>query len=159
MPSRADGTGIGGPDCNSAGPGCGYAVAMALLFSTLPGARDRSLVNTVPGLKTTGSRGIRGPETGAALKLTQRRQKWGQILGWVCLGLSITFFGSVLVRLVCQAWWTELDAMIFGLIWGITAMVVHVGVFVAEGLRGRDAPRAVMGVVVFWAGMLVMWLV
>ncbi len=36
-------------------------------------------------------------------------------------------------------------------------MVVHVGVFVVEGLRGRDAPRAVLGVVIFWAGMLVMW--
>ena len=152
------GGGIGRPIYNSVGGQSVYAVAMALVFPSLPGAKDRAMVNVVPGLQKSGSRGIRGPETGAALKLTERRKQWGEMVGWGCLVLSLVYFGAVLVRLVCQAWWTDLDATVFGIIWGVTAMVVHVGVFVAEGLRGRDAPRAVTAVVVFWSGMLVMWM-
>lgn len=131
---------------------------MAQVFVKLPGAQDRALVNAVPGFKKTGSHGIRVPETGAALELTERRKKWGETLGWICLGLSTVYFGAVLVRLAGQQWWTGLDAFIFAAIWFVTGMVVHVGVFVAEGLRGRDAPRAVLAVVLFWIGQLVMWM-
>jgi hypothetical protein len=131
---------------------------MALVFTTLPGANERALVNVVPGLQTRGSRGIRGPETGAALKLTQRREKNGKLLGRVCFLLSVLYVGAVLVRLFCQESWTGMDALIFDWIWFVTCTVVHVGVFVAEGLRGRDAPWAVWSVVLFWIGQLVMWM-
>lgn len=146
------------PIITATGGGTAYSMVMATVFTSLPGARERSLVNAVPGIQTRGSRGIRGPETGAALKLTQRRQKLGKILGRVCFGLSLVYFGAVLVRLLCQEWWTELDALIFGSIWFVTGIVVHVGVFVVEGLRGRDAPWAVWAVVLFWIGQVVMWM-
>ena len=131
---------------------------MATVFNKLPGARDRALVNAVPGLQTRGSRGIRGPETGAALKATRRRERLGLIVGRSCFWLSVLFVGAVVVRLFSQQWWTETDAFIVSLIWFVTGTVVHVGVFVAEGLRGRDAPWAVWSVVLFWAGQLVMWM-
>ena len=73
--------------------------------------------------------------------------------------LAMVFFGAVLGRLLLQGMWTELDTVIFGWIWGISGVVTHLGVFLAEALRGRDAPQAVLGVVIFWVAMLVMWLV
>ena len=145
------------PDCNGGGARRGYSVPMATVFTKLPGARDRSLVNCVPGFQVRGSNGIRGPETGAALELTKRRERWGKVVGLTCFVLSVIFAGAVLLRLVGQEWWTETDALIFDWIWFVSCAVVHVGVFAAEGLRGRDAPWGVWAVVVFWIGQFGMW--
>ena len=130
---------------------------MALVFTKLPGANDRSITNAVPGLTRHGSAGVLRPLTGAALRLEERRQKWGIALEWASLVLGVTFLAAVLGRWLMQGIWSELDDVIFGGIWAGSAVVVHLGVFFAEALRGRDAPRALLGLGVFWVGMVVLW--
>lgn len=133
---------------------------MALPYVKIPGGESRSLKNAVPGLGT-GSRGsnrpLRGAVLGISTKTEKRRKRIGRALGWTAFVLALLFLIGGVVRLALPVEVLEVDRVraVFGTLGALTAIGVHFALFAAEALQGRDAPRAVLAVVVFWGTFVV----
>jgi hypothetical protein len=127
---------------------------MAVPFAKLPGVNSRTLRNTVPGLRPRdkGRRSIYGPVLGVCEDVEKRHKKIGRCLGWMSLTLAVLFvIGGVLrLSLPGEVLAREGVKMVFGTLGVVSAMGIHLFLFAAEALRGRDAPRAVLAVVIFW---------
>lgn len=127
---------------------------MALPFVKVPGTSDRKLRNAVPGLRgrEKGGRRIYGAVLGISEEVQERRKKIGRCMGWTSLVLSLLFLiGGVLrVNLPYEVRSQENVTMVFATLGIVSAIGIHFLLFAAEALRGRDAPRALMAVVIFW---------
>jgi hypothetical protein len=132
---------------------------MAVPFAKIPGEQSRSLRNNVPGLrfsKDGGGRRVYGAVLGISTEVEDRRKKIGRVLGWASLVLALFFMIGGVFRLVM---WSEDLAkenvqMVFATLGIVSAIGVHFLLFAAEALRGRDAPRAVLAVLIFWVTFL-----
>jgi|GEM_PF-2444316 len=116
-------------------------------------------MNTVPGLSRRGgrTRGVCGPVLGISLEIEKRHARLGCRLGWISLTLAVLFFLGGIFRSGMTPEVLNLEDVRtgFGILGVVSAMGVHLLLFVAEGLRGRDAPKAVWALVLFWIGFVV----
>jgi hypothetical protein len=127
---------------------------MAQPFVKIPGARDRALKNAVPGLRRKGAGGRRvyGAVLGISTEVQERRRKLGRFLGSLSLTLAVLFLlGGVLRVIMLESDLARQSVQtVFAILGVVSAIGVHLLLFAADALRGRDAPRAVWAVLIFW---------